>query len=175
VRAVRLRTSRAPQSTRTGKQGSFRKPSSTTRETHLPATVTDGRGVHPSSAVATRRPRLPMRFRLRSDTRRSRWFTPRTLLPCSRGIRTLSALGDVARDVSSVGIFQRRSPPVEESILSLPPHAAHGSGCVSGYAVSHVARDGRSSPRVPPAWIRALSAHGKPRVERKEKRKRKIE
>ena len=63
----------------TAKPACFREPSSTTRETHLPARCRR-RSKSRYFAPATRIPRLPMRFRLRRASRRSRWFTSASLL-----------------------------------------------------------------------------------------------
>ena len=55
-----------------GRPAYFRGPSSTTRETHLSATCRR-RSRSPGCALATRIARLPMRFRVRSTSRCSRW------------------------------------------------------------------------------------------------------
>ena len=77
--------------------------SSTTRETHLSADCRR-RSRSPFFAPATRISRLPMRFRLRGASRRSRWSPQHACLARSFVCGTaLSAYGNVTRDVSRGG------------------------------------------------------------------------
>jgi hypothetical protein len=67
-----------PAHLRAGETGRLRRTSSTTGETHLSAECRR-RSRSPYFAPATRVPRLPMRFRLRRASRRSRWFAAAVL------------------------------------------------------------------------------------------------
>ena len=89
------RTERCRPSLRLGRQAYFRGPSSTTRETQLSARCRR-RSKSPYFAPGPRIPRLPMRFHVRSTSRRSRWFASATLRRRAVGACLSSKSWDVA-------------------------------------------------------------------------------
>ncbi len=154
-----------------GRHTSFREPARRRGKRISRRGVAAGRGVR-CFAVATRIPRLPMRFRLRRASRRSRWFASGSVSPRLEGTRirakcvwkrhgvTFHAGGSALRlaerwsakakryENAPAARFPRRaspgevSPPVEECVASQSPRGSHAFRCVSGYAAIRVARDG---------------------------------
>ena len=117
---------------RAGETRLLPRTSSTTRETHLSATCRR-RSRSPFFAPATRIPRLPMRFRLRRASRRSRWFAAARRVSPARQTDQGAKCAWKRHSVTfpAEGISRRRVADGRGVRASHRPRGSHAFRCVS--------------------------------------------